>query len=254
MKHIKELTEYIDERDYKTLSSLQFLKSLKDNTVDKITYDWDSEIRKNKPDQSRLTDFVTTLCDRLRQIGIDEDRISEMNDEFIGIIQSYSKASNRVPHLNNTGSGYFPENDYTPTLNGAGFGDVNEGGEVCNVIKTKTKKKKMKHLKKYNEQKVNEASDYDRAEDLCEEIVNLINSKVDLKILNEFELRTKLEKLLYQNVKQTEHLKEGYQIDNEWDKAYQDWLDNGDTMTSDGLFEYLKERYTLTKRGKNKKR
>ena len=34
----------------------------------------------------------------------------------------------------------------------------------------------------------------------------------------------------------------------EIDLAYQDWLKNGTTMTADGLFEFLKKRYTLVKK------
>lgn len=58
-----------------------------------------------------------------------------------------------------------------------------------------------KHLAGKKAKKVNEASDYNRAEQLSDEIVSIINSKGDLNILDEFEFRTKLEKLLYQSVK-----------------------------------------------------
>lgn len=34
----------------------------------------------------------------------------------------------------------------------------------------------------------------------------------------------------------------------EFDLAYQDWLKNGTVMTADGLFEFLKKRYTLVKK------
>src|ERR1035437_7311569 len=193
MKFIKELTEYTDERDYKTLDSLEFLKSLKDNTIDKITYDWDLEIRKSRPDQTRLNDLCESLCSRLEQIDIDKDRISEMKDEFMSIIKGYSKAANRVPYIINTGTGYFPEQDYTPVLNGAGFGgDINEGGEGCNVIK---KKKKMKHIKKFNEQigmgvhpnDPENSNDYTWSESnpdlvgLKSKIADLIQSYVDIR-------------------------------------------------------------------------
>lgn len=42
--------------------------------------------------------------------------------------------------------------------------------------------------------------------------------------------------------------------DNTWDLAYQDWLENGTYMTTDGLFEYLKKRYTISKKSKKSKK